>query len=853
MRVMSKLLQLMLKVARSQYLIVSLMIFLIVIPSVVLGNVPFYHVDFVNEYASYMAHGKFMASIKNPVYFWWAYGPQIPVKIVSLFVPILKLFIKDEFILFLALVKINIFIQMLVAAFSMMLLAREMFGRNNVLNVLSALAYPLSPYFLSETAMYSARTWAYALAPLVPWIIVKYYNLLSKAKKPSITERMFYVLIGGVVFSITLFNPLDSLLTIGFPSLLILTVAILVYVLFIEKDRSKTLRYLMYMASSITVALALSLYFLYPLLYSYAVEWPFKETHFVSHHEEAFVSRYIPNPFEALQSINMEHKYHFTHIYPFKDILKYPSITHSLILLFLLGVSLFLLAKTLTYKKERRNITYFFYLSMILIGCITLYLSMNKALFEAIRNSIPLAFYLRRPHRLLIFWNIILSLTPAFIGHICNLKNLGVSSGRRHYSNLKSTHINRRKPIKKFLMLFTLTTMLIYMFAASIYAYTPPMSILANYEPIYSSYIKAWRSQVIRNVWSCLNMSEIPHKNLVASYTSGVHAFTYNYPGFTDAQDMLYWTQHYANTPTYADILSLLGIKYIISSAKMNVNLPSVCKAGGIVVRKVPINSTSRVYVGYPVLVIGGPNTLSELPYIFDIVGREFSHNLTYTIKIPIVPIYANSLSPEQFSHMLSNLNTIVFHNTNLLDLVALQALKKGLSTPIIDIDKPAEVERAREDGWDFFEPSYYGFLAPNGMHNSIYGQATYGNYVLVTTNSSRSLERSFEIKNPGTYVLMLRLGRFNPNDRATLNITVKDGKGIIARSNIVIHWLGLKWIVLKLNNLSLKKYTVVLDPYGKVYIDNVILILPENLFYRYCNSINNFIREKQVIYVYEP
>jgi hypothetical protein len=796
----------------------------------------------VNEYASYIAHGEYMVLIKNPIFFWWAYGSQIPVKIISIFVPILKLYIKDEFTLFLLLVKINIWLQMLVASFSTLLLARELFGKNNVLNIAAALAYPLTPYFLSESTMYSARTWAYALAPLVPWIIIKYYKISSMAEKHlGTTKILTNIFVGGVILSITLFNPLDSVFTIGFPSL-ILAVTILIYVLFIERSSGKALRYTLYLALSFVIALLLSLYFLYLSIHSYAVSWPFRETRFVTHHEESFVGRYVPDPLEALQAINMEHKYHFTHIWPFRDILEYPLVTNSIVLLMLLGISLILYSRI----TSKRNSAYLFYIFIILIGCITLYISMHQAFFETVRETIPLAFYLRRPHRLLIFWNVVLSLAPAFMGSILY--------SNRYSNNSTSSYNNEGKTARKFISLFALITILLaYMFSAALYAYKQPMSILADYEPIYSSYIKAWRSSIIKDLWNCLNMSKTFHRGLAVTYTSGIHVFTYNYPGFTDAQDMLYWTYHYADTPAYADILSLYGIKYVISSAKAPLSMPLICEINGISVREVPFNSTGRIYIGYPVLSVAGPNVLSALPYTFRILGIELSHNLSFVNTIPIVPVFADTLPLKQLNDTLSELDTIVFHNTNITDLVALMGLQHKLGMPIVDINKLEEVENARRNGWTLFEPSYYGFLAPTGMHDSVYGQITYGDYALVSTNVSKPLEKLFTINDHGSYVLMLRLGKFNPGDEASLNIVVSASGRAITKRSISINWLGFKWVSLKLNNISPAKYSIVITPYGKVYIDNIIIIMNEKLFYEYKSLAYGIVKGKQFIYLYEP
>lgn len=826
----------------SQYFIATIVISSLVLPSIILNNIPFFHVDLVNEYASYIAHGEYMALVKNPLFFWWAYGSQIPVKIISLFVPVLRLYIKDEFILFTLLVKINIWLQMLVASFSILLFARELFGKNNILNIAAALAYPLTPYFLSESAMYSARTWAYALAPLVPWIIIRYYKVSSIAERQPIAIKILNILIGGVVFSITLFNPLDSILTIGFPSFM-LAVAILAYILIVREKSGKALRYIFHLASSLVVALLLSLYFLYPLIHSY-ISWPFKETHFVTHHEEPFVKCYMPDPLEALQAINVEHKYHFTHIWPFRNILKYPSITYSITLLVLLGISMFLLGRS---RRVRKDSAYFLYLLIVLVGCITLYVSMQQALFEMIRDVIPLAFYLRKPYRLLIFWNIVLSLAPAFIGFILYNDKYSNNLASFLYSGSK------KRSVEKLIGLFTLIVMLTYVISAALYAYNPPMSVLADYEPIYSSYVKTWRSNVVRDLWSCLNMSETFHKDLAVAYTSGIHVFTYNYPGFTDAQDMLYWTYHYANTPAYADMLSLYGIKYVISSAKMSLSMPLVCETNGISVREAPFNNTARIYIGYPALSIAGPNILSALPYTLRILGIELSHNLSFVNTIPIVPIFANTLSSKQLNDTLSELDTIIFHNTNITDLVALLGLIHKLGTPIVNINKPEEVENARRNGWTLFEPSYYGFLAPTGMYDSVYGQITYGYYALVSTSVSKPLEKHFTINDPGTYVLMFRLGRFSPENKASLSIIISADRRAIIEHNISVNWLGFKWVLLKLNNISPTEYSIVITPYGKVYVDNIVVIMNEKLFYKYKYLVYSIAKRKQPIYLYEP
>ena len=815
-----------------QYIIIVVTITTIVAPSLILNYVPFYHVDFINEYASYIAHGEYMAYIHNPLFFWWAYGPQIPVKIISLIVPLLKIYIKNEFILFLIIVKLNTLIQMLAASFSMLLLAREIFGKNNLFNIIAALAYPLTPYFLSETAMYSARTWAYALAPLVPWIAIRYYKLALESERYTLKEKLFNILAGGLFISITIFNPLDSIVTIGAPSLL-LAFILIIYILFDKNANKRTLlKYIYYIISSIIVSLLLSLYFLYPLIHSYMI-WPFRETHFVTHHIVSFVEHYTPSPLEALQGINVEHKYHFSHIYPFKDMIIYPSIVHSFLLLILLALSLIILR-----FRHKNDKALFFYLIIMLVGLILLFMSSNLIIFGKIRNTLPLAFYLRKPYRLLIFWNIVLSLAPAFIGYLVSDKN-------KH----KLTK-NQYKIIKS-VTLISLIIMLVYLVFAFSYAYKPPMSVLANYESIYTSYIKSWRRGVVEGIWNCLNMSKALHKDLTAAYTSAVHAFTYNYPGFTDAQDMLYWTHYYATNPEYQYILSLYGIKYVIEPSRARTPLTKICTIGNVSVRRTSIDSSSgRLYVGYPVLSVGGPDTLSLLPYVAQSLGEEMSHNLSVRAIMPVFPIFVNTLSLKQLNETLLSIDTVAFHDTSIIDLVATMGIYHDLGKPIVDIDKPLEVKEAIKNGWRFFEPGYYGYLAPLGMHDSIYGQVVYGNYVLIGNGASRPLVKFFAVTKSGIYILMIRIGKFDPINTSVTIIVGSDNKNIIART-IIIQWLGFKWIPLALNIDSPGKYFIKLIPHNKIWIDNIFIIFQKNRFYQYKSYTYKLLQEKNIIYLY--
>ncbi|RLE89589.1 MAG: hypothetical protein DRN04_16145, partial [Thermoprotei archaeon] len=826
------------KIIQSQYLVVIIVVFFIVFPSIVLNNVPFYHVDFVNEYASYIAHSEYMVMVKNPLFFWWIYGPQIPTKIISIIVIMFKPFIRDNFFLFVLLTKINFLIQTIVAAFSMLLLTRELFGKNNVLNIVSALSYSLAPYYLSETVLYSVRTWAFSLAPLTLWIICKYYRIASQ--NIPLYKKIRYAMIGGIIFSISCFIPLDSVITVGTPSIL-LCLAIFAYILIIEANTHKALKYLAYVASSIVVSLMLSLYFLLPQLYGYIIDWPLKPVHGVSAYEENFVKRYIPSFMDALQAINMEHKYHFTHIWPFRDIIRYPSLTYSLILVLLLGFSL-ILSSRIKFRDCEDKVKIFVFYMIVLIGLIVISVSTNEGLYETIRSVIPYAVYLRRPHRLLIFWNIVISLSPAFIGYI---------TAKHHIYDTKSSSNSNYRVLKT---AFLLAITCIYIFGALTWMYSAPFSVLANYEPIYSSYIKSWRQDVVKHIWDRLNMSNPLHRDLTATYVSGIHAFSYNYPGFTDSQDTFMWTKYYRYSPSYKDILSLYGIKYIIAGKGLGelLPLPLYDEYNGIEIKQVP-HEVERVYVGYPLLVIGGPNTLLAIPILMKDVGQEVLHILMNDTPT-LVPIFANSLPLEQFNLTISKINTIVLHNSDLLDLIALQAIYHRWTIPIVDIREPQKVEEVIDAGWKFFEPKYYGYIAPSGMQDSVYGQVTYGDYALYTTGISKPLKASLDIKFDGAYILMLRLGRFSVNsDTPALNIVIERNDETIWNSTIQIHWLGFRWVTIDLGSISRGNYNIVLIPRGKLYIDNVIIALPKTYFNEYHEWASRLIESKHIIYIYEP
>jgi len=782
-----------------------------------------------------MAHGEYMTKVKNPLFFWWLYGPQIPTKIISIFAIMLKPFIRDYFSLLVLLTKINFLIQTIVAAFSMLLLTRELFGKNNVLNITSAVSYSLASYYLSETVLFSARTWAFSLAPLALWITYKYYRITSQ--NILLREKARYALVGGIIFSISFLNPLDSIITVGIPTIL-LCLAIFIYILIIETDTCKALRYLAYVASGLAVSLMLSLYFLPPYLYSYIIDWPLKKVHGISGYEENFVRRYIPSFMEALQAINMEHKYHFTHIWPFRYIIKYPSLTYSLIPVFLLGFSLVLSSK-IKFRHREDEVTIFVFYTIVLVGLIMVCMSANIDLYEIIRSVIPYGVYLKKPHRLLIFWNIVISLSPAFIGYIIAKHQIRrtKTSGNSNYKVLKTA--------------FLLAITCIYISGALTWAYSTPFSVLANYEPIYSSYIKSWRQDVVKYIWNCLNMSNPLHRDLTVTYVSGIHTFSYNYPGFTLSRTTFLWTKYYEYSPSYKDILSLYGIKYIIARKGSSRSLPLYDEYNDIEIKQVP-HEVKRVYMGYPLLVTGGPNALLDIPILMKDVVQEVLH-LPMNDTPTLVPIFADSLSLEQFNYTISKINSIVLHNADLLDLIALQGMYHHWSVPIVDIREPQKVEKVIDEGWKFFEPKYYKYLAPSGMQDSVYGQVTYGDYALYSTNISKPLKRSLDVKFDGTCTLMLRLGRFSVGNTSELNIIIERNNETIWNSTIQILWLGFRWITVDLGNISRNNYNIVLTPHGRLYIDNVIIVLPKTCFNEYHEWASRLIRSKHIIYIYEP
>ncbi|RLG61938.1 hypothetical protein DRO02_08555, partial [archaeon] len=467
--------------------------------------------------------------------------------------------------------------------------------------------------------------------------------------------------------------------------------------------------------------------------------------------------------------------------------------------------------------------------------------STNKDLNETIRSIIPYAVYLKKPHRLLIFWNIAISLSPAFIGYITAKHKICIT---RTLSNF-----NYRILITAFLLAIAC----IYILGALTWAYSAPFSVLANYEPVYSSYANSWKQDVVKHIWDRLNMSNSLHRDLTVTYVDGIHAFSYNYPGFTDSQDTFMWTKHYRYSPSYKDILSLYGIKYVITEEEMGKSLllPLYYEYNGIEIKQVP-HEVERIYVGYPLLVIGGSNTLSVTPILMRDLVQEVLHLLTNDTPT-LVPIFANSLSLEQFNFSTSRIDTIVLHNSGLLDLIALQGMYHHWSIPIVDIREPQKVKKVIDAGWKFFEPKYYGYIAPSGMHDSVYGQVTYGDYALYVIGTSNPLKRSLAIKFDGTYTLMLRLGRFSVNDIPELNIVIKQNNEIIRNSTIKILWLGFRWVTIDLGNISRGNYIIVLTPHSKLYIDNIIIVLPKTCFNEYYEWASRLIRSKHIIYIHEP
>jgi len=831
-----------LRTIRSHYSIVAIVILLVTLPSILLGNTPFYHVDFVNEYASYIAHGDYMVRIKNPLSFWWLFSPLKLDWIPALLAVVLKQFISDTFSLFVLLTKVNFLVQTIVAAFTMLLLTRELFGRSNILNIVSALVYALTPYYLSETTIYSARMWIYSLAPLTLWITYKYYRIASQ-KIPS-WKRIYYVAIGGIVFSLS-YYPVDKVIIVLLPSLLLSTV-LFIHVLVIEKNRRRALSYLAYIALGLIISLIMSLEFIITAHYAYTAGYSFKVTRGVSGYIESYMIKNVPNFLEALQGINMEHKHHFTHIIPFREFIEYPSLTYVLVLVFLLGLALALSSKVRFTNCEDKVRILTFYI-VVLIGLVMVGISTNRGLFEMLRSSIPYAYYLRRPHRLLIFWNLAISLVPAFLSYL-------VTKLSFHDMKSSSNTNGANDVLKAVLSLTMMVCMFIYMFGAVLWAYTPPYSILANYEPIYSASMGLWRKDVVRSVWDSLNMSNTLHRNLVSMYTVGPHAFIRTYPGFTDSQDMLMWTKYYIHSPSYEDILMLYGIKYVIARKGLSrtIPLPLYKEHDGIEIKQIQ-RGAERIYIGNPLLVVGGPNALSTIPILVKSVERELFHILTNDTPT-LVPVFADSLLSGKLEIVMSKINVLVLHNSDLLDMVALRSINDGLAKPIANTRNLAEIYEVLDAGWEFFEPKYYGYIAPSGMHNSVYGQTTYGDYALIASNTSRSLKTDITIESDGEYVLMFRVGRFSPNnDIPELRVTVKHGNEIVLNTSIRIRWLGFKWIFLNLGSLRKGDHDIILTPRGNIFVDNIIVVLTKQRLNEYYEWALHVLESKHVVYIYEP
>ena len=670
--------------------------------------------------------------------------------------------------------KIHIFILLIVAFFSMYVLTRSFARETRRFSAVAAgIFYSMSPFFLFELIGHEYMMWSYALLPLT---YVFGYKALTR-------KGLRWTMLGGLTIALCMFYPaIYYVYVVGIPFLIFWAVF-----LFLEPTGIvSVLRGFLRLFSMFAIAFALSAYFIVPMFgppgpYSIAFVHLRSEppvAHSLSLIEAIFL---IGSGMRADLGLNYFTEFGASFI-PFASIL----IFASTILLLRFSAS-----------PSRAALQAFF-----CAGVVSLLFSMGtKAPYPLnildYARSLPFFEQLRVPSR---FMNTS-CLSFAFLAAIA----VGGAARRMPSATACRLDLYCHRMYRVILVVVFISC---YLFSSYRIAYSVAGPFETQGVPEISSVV-AWLSHADPN--DEYRIVDLTRDTLMTAYHRSIVRVS------TDI------VSRYYRSPSFAKLLSLLNVKYVIvsrdSSFPMDIGpvLSSSRDFDSVKIGEVTVYinklAKPRLYLADGALLIGGLSGLSLFYSLSDasLTGRE------WVLFDPSV------LTDDQ----IKKFELIVFHDSDMLDLAFL-----GL-----DSSYKIEAWKYADKHWVIVE-DHHGSQIPSAPYyqSSIRGQLIFSENA-VFTKERATLEIPTRVRTGGAYDIWVRASNARATDprrdiRPTSVVSNTLCVSIDAKANYVdlAEIGGFRWIRVNTLNLGEGEHILRLLTCGRPTYVDMVLVVPTEL-----------------------
>lgn len=706
--------------------------------------------------------------------------------------------------------KVYIIFEIFVCGLSMLFVSYKLSG-HRFGSLLAAIFYILTPYFLYELTAHIYYLWGYALLPLAYYLI--YLALINKSIK-------FAILAGLALVAVTIFATTELIYENGIP----LAIFSLLIIIFhfnpknIKKETKTVLVRIGLLLIVIIVTLLLSAYIIVGTYTSSGVP----ATNTFSQYQQ--LSAYSNNFWQSFFLLPTNSTFSNTFI---PVVILLPIL--SVILLFF----------------ERKKL---YYITLITgLFAVALSVGINTPLWVALTRFLPIFNDIQVAYRFLITVSMVFSMMAGISIDVILTKLFHMYQARPKFTQknrinkIKLFHKNRENnshgfqsliwhsKIKILLALAIIIIILIpisYVFFEANLAYSN-IGPLTSYEPQISpqdSYVVQLNPSFYSAIENWLDNADPQHTYRVIDLASpDGKLFSFDQSAFDYLYSVdLFFT--YYQSPSFAQILSQFGVKYIvclnntqgflgndigneISFAEINnvlsnsSNFKVAYQLENVVIYENKL-TMPWIYLASGVLTVGGPQALS----LFDTLNTTQNWTL----------IYADQLSNDQLQNF-SSFKTILFEDTDITDLASMKINNFIDPSNYIDIENP--------DGWQIVRT--YSFTVDHPflrVQNAKDGEMGFSNY-FAYTDETASLRMPISVTQTGNYSIWIRvLGTSNDS----ISLTIDSGQTATAS---LTNASGFQWIKI---SAYLEKGTHQLliqnDQPISLYLDVVSLVSQQQL-----------------------
>ena len=681
-----------------------------------------------------------------------------------------------------------------------MLFVTFKFTKRSFGSVIAALFYALTPYFLGELVSHIYFIWSYILLPPACYLIYK--ALTIKSAKVAI-------LAGATVAVATIFAYLENVYVVG---LFLFAFALLV-TFFYSETRSKKifvksfLQRIGLIAIMVLTFIFLSFYLIFP----------------------SFTFNTIlggANPSQRFTEASLLSN-SFLQAFSLADFGQPIMLTVNFL-------SIFSAALLLIEKKK-------LYYILAIVGLLSLVLTVgpNIPVFTYSFKYLPLFNLIRVPIRF--------SITTCFVFSL-----LGGISIDIFLRKLRSTYFNganrpRRMSFKKNLMAVTMILLVLFPVA---YVFSEYNFAYSKVGPLVHSESQSGLNSTssFLQIEQFLNQADPDHQYRVfdmASSNGEIFSFDHKTTGYFIPLDLVFMAYH---SPSFAKILSLYGVKFIISvdnseaiigfagydqvsyfdfnnALSNSSDFEKAYQVNDVVVYENLVTKPS-IYPAYGALTVGGPQALSLF----------YSLNLTQNWAL----IYSNQVINKTLNiETIEDYNAVVFHDMDIRDL-ALQQMGNF-------IEPWTSIDIYNSNGWTLQRFNPFPIDHPFfNVQNSLRGQMGYSQFFAYTQDKT-SLKIPFSIEQSGNYSIWTRALKSNGNGSVTITVdstktTTADFAGIY----------GFSWIKTDIYYLEkgVHYLTVTNDDPAPLYLD-VVSPVSENMLDNQINQLSALLKESNLPTLY--